>query len=445
MTFDQLFVIGAKSDSNARTAIAILKGKTSTNVCRIIDCKTQIQRELSNVYDGVAVFRESSYTEQKKKLDEGMDVLLNDLYNCTENGNRIRHISAIVSDHPGNISSETNAYFIGLEDCPDVNNNNELIQCIGEFEYALIRLLANSDITENLVTTELSKTAYLTKTIRNSEYHMSMRMLRTTAELLYDYKLISSGEMKRIIDYFKTNNNETPDTEQAITNEVREVLSDCISRNGIKVSVDGGTSYFDSTKPMVYIDKNYVNIMASTIDSRLLMLMKTTQKRNKMLSALKSCGKLYANNNYKRNIDIEVAPAIFKTFSVYSFTKDLLTATCLSKIEAMTYDNYLFTKRESPDGFIPIIKIDWCDKMAGRVVNDTFDEADSMYVSGRTRSGKTRFLVEQAIIRKKSNETTFILDQTGAFSRDELKKHLPDEDVDKYFQHQLMVLTKATL
>lgn len=86
---------------------------------------------------------------------------------------------------------------------------------------------------------------------------------------------------------------------------------------------------------MVLLDSNYINIMAPTIHTHILIHMRTTQKRNKLFRALMDCGKLYANNNYKRSVDVEVAPGVMETVSVYSFPKEILTPECLAKVDAV--------------------------------------------------------------------------------------------------------------
>ena len=93
----------------------------------------------------------------------------------------------------------------------------------------------------------------------------------------------------------------------------------------------------------------------------------------------------------------------------------------------MFYDDYLFSKGQEPAGFIPMIKINGCNKHAGCVIDVSTDEGESLYVSGKTRSGKTRFLVEQAVIRYKSGRKILFIDQTGAFSSEELEKHGVDK------------------
>lgn len=436
LTPDQLFIIEPKSESNAKVIISILKNKNCNNtvVHSLTECRTSLEQELNLMNDGLAVFRDSSYIEDAKRRNAGLEVLLQDL-NCRNgNENASRHLTAIVSDNPGNISSEIPAYFLTLNGCTDINDDPELQQAVGEFEFSLINLLANFKRDENLVTRTLGKTAGLNKAIRNSEYYMTERMLRTSIEILVEYQLISPDEKEQMIQYLRNAHHEGANSNQAVVNEFRKLLSKCIEEGMIGIANQIGPPYFDSTKPMVFLDDGHINIMASTLDDCILVSMKTTKKRNKLLQALKACDKLYANNNYKRNVDVEVEPGITETVSVYSFPKDILTQTCRAKVEALAHADYLFTKQDFPQNFIPIINLD-TNKAAGRVIDDMTDEAESMYISGQTRSGKTHFLVQQAVIRAKSGNKVIIFDQTGAFTHEELKKHLPEEIISKYFTH----------
>lgn len=436
LTTDQMFIVEPKSESNAKAVIALTKNKNfSPNVCPLIDTKTNLQRELTGINDGISLFRDTSYAEDRKKLDAGLNVLLQDLHNCTGNEIRSRHLTVILSDNPGNISSEYPAYFISLSDCPDIGNTDELKQAVGEFDSALIRLLTNAAVNENLVTNVLSRTAYLTKTEANSEYWMTWRIIQTTVDILSEYRLINPDEKREIARFLKRNPHEGIDSDQCITNDFRQVISKCIDSGMIVIANQKGSPYFDSTKPMVFLDDKYINILAATLDSRILPRMKTTRKRNKLLSALKSCEKLYGNNNYKRSLDVETAPGVTETVSVYSFPKNILTPKCMEKINSFAYADYIIKNSEFPKGFIPMALISGCNGAAGVVISDSTDEAESMYISGQTRSGKTHFLVHQAVIRAETGKKVIIFDQTGAFSPDELRKHLPHEIIEQYFSH----------
>lgn len=433
---DQMFIVEPKSESNAKAVIALIKNKNfSPNVCPLIDTKTNLQRELNGINDGIALFRDTSYAEDHKKRDAGLNILLQDLQNCTEREVRSRHLTVILSDNPGNISSEFPAYFISLGDCPDIGNTDKLNQAVGEFESVLIRLLTNSETQENLVTNELGKKAPICKTLSNSERYMSLRMLHTTVEILHNYGVISTEEKHEISNHLTINRHGMPDTNQAITNNFRSVLSFFINSDKLGIANQIGPPYFDPDKPMVFHYGKYINIMAKTLDNLILPQMAGTKKRNKLLSALKFCGKLYSNNNYKRNLDVETAPGVTETVSVYSFPKNILTPKCIEKVNTVAFADYIIKSSEFPKGFIPMVLISECDEAAGVVINDSTDETESMYISGQTRSGKTHFLVQQAVIRAESGKKIIIFDQTGAFSPDELRKHLSHKTVEKCFSH----------
>ena len=162
---DQMFVVEPKSESNARTASAILDNSRRP-MCRLTDCKNAIQRELALINDGIAQLRESSYVEERKQRDAGLDVLLNDLHSQMRRCGQTRHIPVIISDNPGGISSEFPAYFISLKDCPTVDNDSDIQQAVGEFISALIKNLSNAEVTDNLITYALHRTEWLKKALK---------------------------------------------------------------------------------------------------------------------------------------------------------------------------------------------------------------------------------------------------------------------------------------
>ena len=421
---DQLFVVEPKSETNACTASAILDN-SQRPICRLTDCRTAIQYVLALTNDGVALYRDSSYVEDKKHRDVGLDTLLNAVREQSRNNAVNRQIPVVIADNLSNYSSEIPAYFMSLNDCPDVENNEEISQAIGEFISALVKLLSNSDVTDNLITHSLRNIEH--KSTGNEDCCCSLIMLCATVSILNHYKVISFDDLRDILIYLRGQSREMPDTENTITNEFRSVLSEEIVSGDIEVATVESSLYFNPNKYMVYVDEAYINLLAKTLDEKVLPAMKTTKRRNKLLSALKICGKLYFNNNFKRSIDIETSSGVTESFSVYSINKGILDGKCQNKLMELEYFDYTFDKGQEPVGFIPIIKLNSSNKMLGCVINESTDECESMYVSGMSRSGKTRFLVEQAVIRYKSGKKVVVIDQTNAFSPEELEKHGVDK------------------
>lgn len=354
-----------------------------------------------------------------------MDTLLNALREQSRNNAVNRQISVVIADNLSNYSSEIPAYFMSLNDCPDVENNEEISQASGEFISALVKLLSNSDVTDNLITHSLRNIEH--KSTGNEDCCCSSIMLCATASILNHYKVISFDDLRDILIYLRGQSREMPDTENTITNEFRRVLSEEIASGDIEVATAESSLHFDPNN-MVYVDEAYINLLAKTLDEKVLPELKTTRRRNKLLSALKACGKFYSNNYYKRNLDIETSPGVTESFSVYSVNKGILDGKCQNKLKELEYFDYTFDKGQEPVGFIPIIKLNSSNKMLGCVINESTDECESMYVSGMSRSRKTRFLVEQAVIHYKSGKKVVVIDQTNAFSPEELEKHGVDKE-----------------
>ena len=436
LIIEHTFVVEPKNERNAKDIAKLLCVTNKNTVCPLTANVSTLKAELNSVSDGVVLFRDISFIEDHKKLGNGLNTLLQYQNKCSDIGINNRVISVIISDNPGKIPSEFPAYFISLTDCEHIADISGLRQAVGEFETALIKLLSGNDISNNLVTNVLKKAeAHFVKGKRNEDGFMTMKIIIATAELFKDYGIISDEDIENIIDWIIREGKDGFDTNQKVVNEFRKLLSDAITKGVIEVANQIGAPYFDDSKRMIFIDDKCINMTARTLDFMVLNYMKTTKKRNKVLLSLKGCGKLYSNNNYKRNLDVEVAPGKKMTVSVYSFNKDFLTAECQEKINMLAYDKYSFIEEEVPSQFIPMVEFEGCHKIAGYVINDFAAEPESMYVSGKTRSGKTRFLIEQSILHARKGDKVIIFDQTGAFSHDELVKHLSREKAEQLFSH----------
>lgn len=150
--------------------------------------------------------------------------------------------------------------------------------------------------------------------------------------------------------------------------------------------------YFSNPKRMYMIDDAYVNLMIEPINS-VIEHTKTQASRNTFLSALKESGKLHSNNNYKRLLKVKTGPKAWETLNFYSIPIQCLTESCQREIGNIRQFNCLFRVDDLPDGMIPLVKVN--DSFAaGWIINENTDEANSIFVSGKTRSGKKRLCCE---------------------------------------------------
>ena len=432
---DHMFVIETKSEPNAKTTAVFLNNKNpDLKLCSLTTCKTELLNELHGINDGMSLFRDSSYIEEEKKRNECLNLLHKELHNWNSFSSN-RTLTAIITDSLSHYSEEFSAFMLSLEDCPNITDNDVLQKALFEFDAALIKLLSNSDITQNIVTEGLKSVRKIDELNFKEDYSMTQKMLLSTMNILKEYGLITHNEANHIENYiYSSNEHEDVSTNENLVNEFSKALSNRILVNNAKIFSQFDPPYFNPKGNSIVYDGKYINIL-NPFMNRIVGEIKGTRRRNKLLSALKDCGKLHATKNYKRDIDIAVAPDENKMFSVYSFPKNILSPKCIAKLNAAENERFLFHPEEVPKNFDPLLYLPDCNLVAGCVIDETTDEALSVHVSGKPRSGKTTFQMEQALIRARRGEKIIIFDQSEAFTKEQLEKRFSPDIVTKYFSH----------
>ena len=421
---DQMLVVEPTCEYHARGVTAMLKTQSCEDISTtsLLSSKTDLRCTLDLVNDGIALFRDCSFIEDNRKRDESLGYLSQELIEANGMSDQRRKLIAILTNHAGNISSELPALFLNMHGCPDIDDISGFQAALGAFDTAFLSHIACSDRRENEITQSLRTTAHVSKTIAGSDPYKMVRMLRTSVHLLRGYRLISPAEEHEIIQHLKRDLHEAEAPDLLVLNEFAAVLSDQILHSKIRLANQFAPPYYDLEKPMAVVDEHYINLSADTLNIPILFLMRSTQRRNKVLHAAKTLGKLHATNNYKRAIDVSTSASTLETFSFYSFPKSILSPKCSEFVDALAYSEFLFREQQFPDGLIPLITVG-DGKVAGRVVDDATDELESIFCCGKSRSGKSFFTVQQALIRAERGDTVIVFDQSGTWSRKQLREN----------------------
>ena len=430
---DQMLVVEPSCEANARGIIALLKTQDCRDLstCSLNVSMTALRQNLDLVNDGNALFRDSSLLEDRKRRDAALNYLVQELHGANGSSSLRRKQMVIVTEHAGTMP-ELPGLHLSFHGCPDIDDIPAFQNAIGEWDSAFIDHLSHSDPKENEITRALRQTKYLTKNIANADDYMTTRMIRTSVEILVNYKLITPQEQGEIIRFLKTSHYAPSNPDLLICNEFKKVLSDLILEGKIRLSNQFAPPYYDSERSMAVLDAKYINIPAGVVNASILPRMTITHRRNKVLQAMDAGGLLHHTNNYLRNIEVMTVSDIQQTYSFYSFPKSILSSKCQDKLNTLTCADHVFQRWQFPDNFVPILSVG-ASGTAGRVIDENTDAAESLYASGQTRSGKTYFLTQQVLIRAEHGQKVIVFDQTGAFSHDELCKHLSAEQVDEHF------------
>ncbi|MBR3419571.1 MAG: hypothetical protein IKG82_12840 [Oscillospiraceae bacterium] len=429
---DHVFVVIPANPQNAGNLIRLVKNQEfrTTAICPLTEPRTKLQTELDSVNDGTFVIRDNTFIENKRKRTESLELLLQDLYH--ERPDTRRHLIVVITDKPSIIPPELPALYLDFRDAPELVDAPRLQELVGEFTSAFIKALSAMDEHENMLSRALKISSVITKTVRNADSWMMQRILITTAEILREVGLISDNEMRDIRTFFKRYLHEKCDVNLSLTNEFLSVLSSQIEEGKISVFNQEGPPYYNPNRHMVFLSKDgYINFNEGTLNYLVFMHMNSTKRRNKVLSALNDSGVLHANNGYQRNLRVEVGTNKTESFSFYSISRTCLMPDCQDKLNLTAFSDYLFAAGDTPTDFIPIVET--IGGVAGRVVTEDTDEAEAIFITGQTRSGKTFLEVAQSLIRHDAGQFVYVFDQTDAFCREELLKFVPETVVNKRF------------
>lgn len=430
---DKIMMVLPGNESNAKTATVLLSNRnySGTAVCSLTECKTILHHELDSMHDGQVVFRDFGSKAKLRQREAGLEILLDDLKRGQGIDEVSRHMIAIICDDSEIYSTEYPLICLDCSECPEVVNLHQLQQAVGRFHSALINRLSSSNPDDNLVTQAIRETGRIEKTTANQGLTGSEFILHCTMKILEDLGLLTADERVKISNALRADASNVLDFNLTVADDFCQSLSDAIAHGKLAIVDQGGHLHYTDHDHTLLLDKAYINMELNPL-TYVIERMRYPRSRNAVLSALRVCGRLKATNHCKRLLEVKTRHGITESLYFYSIPISSLTPVCQHKIKEIRYSDYLYELEKLPKDFIPIMI--FLNKWAvGHGVIDAAAEAESIYISGRTRSGKTYFQAQQTVIRAELGYHVIVFDQTGAYDKEELKKHLPEEIISEYF------------
>lgn len=431
---DQLIIVEPTSPSAAKTAISLLKNKNYESLVTLnlkSAPKAEVKEYVKSINDGVAVFWDDACIEDWKKHDGNVQVLVDDLYGTDGTEGNSRHLTAIVSENPSNIKSTVPALFVSLTQYNCVSVDYEKLQKLsGEFDSALIQAIVKDPVNMiALIERAIAWANVEAHTVRNSENINTIKLIRGGLYLMENYNMVSPDEKKEIYKALKSNNEIDNDTTTAVINDFGAALNAALFTE-IPVVSQYGSPYYVPGKMMAFEADGYINMESDVLD-RMLMKTKTTHKPLKVLSACAEGKLLRSNNGFKRRLEVGVAPGETKTVNIYSFSTVLLNPQNKEKLAELKNANIMLDPSElSPLNVIPMLTNKSGTKIIGQSRNS--DDNGHQCVIGNSHSGKSRYIIEQAVSAAKHGHQVVVFDHSGSFTEHELRKHLSEETIENF-------------
>ena len=151
---------------------------------------------------------------------------------------------------------------------------------------------------------------------------------------------------------------------------------------------------------------------------------------NKVFEALKAEDLCYVNSG--EHMKTRTVDGVKQRF--VSLSRNLLSDEA-KEIVDMAVASDIFHRQNKPiDNFFPFVKHRCLDMVAGQVITDYKHGTPFIDVTGAPGSGKTDWLMMQAIQRAKAGDVVVVTDPTNSFCKEELSGHrIPDEIIDNHF------------
>lgn len=431
---EEAYAIKPEGEKSAKVAVACIKNKNykTTSICSLTASKTELLKELDSTNDGVALFRDTSLIESQKLRLASFDVLHRDLIGADGKETRGWHVIAIIEDRPSNVPPDFPALHLTLSGTTGEIDVNKLQKLSGEFDSALIKWFVN-DTAEALskLGAAVEQIAQYPSDVFEPERARTIKGLGTTAWFLKELGLIGFDEFNAFTTFVNLDQVQSDSATVDVVNDFREVLNRLIVSGVVRVVGQNDPPYYKSGD--LVSDHDNLSFETVVLDNNILPLMRTTKRRNILLAALNEAELLYSNNNYKRMIEVEVAPYKKRSISVYTIPKAILNADAVDKIQEQELAAFFMCAEQMHRDFMPILRNSSGNGVAGVTAGPELDVNRHQYVCGATRAGKTFYLCQQAVSKARTNEKVLICDHTGGYLNRELSKHLPESVISKYF------------
>ena len=432
---DRVFVLIPDSDYDKNILISLIKriNYSSNVITSLSDRITKVQKALLTGNDMTVLF---SYFEEINDLRAFKNSLKEIRMDITGENNvedSTRKIILIFTDVPVNIPYEYPAYYLQFTE--EIKNIDvDAIQKLsGEFDFLLIQYIINNmDYVKQSVHKAIDNA---NKLLNNNNDGETMKMLITTVILLKEIGFVSETEFQKILDWTKNEATSRQTMNEAICCEFKSALSESICNDEIKIARQSESPYYTNDGKTAFIadkDKS-INFEATVLEKIIFPKIKSTSHKKMLNTALEVEGLLIKSHSQKRKFKVNFGSEVYENVEVFSYSRTALSKEAKQKVDDIIENEFWFRENEIPENFVPTLINENEKTVAGYIFSPDDDINRHEYIFGSTRSGKTFSLVQKSLQRAYSGEIVIIFDQTGAFTQNELIKHISSDILDEYF------------
>lgn len=436
---EQLLVISPSSDIDEEKLEAML----CFNDTKVYPVPTleisekDVLNYLSQIYDGMAVFKDHSFADDSSKVEESMKRLIKVLRRDYGKQSVGRNIIAIISE---------NAAYVANHIAPEkvISLSMEGIQLEFDSEYIHTTTKEMEALVIGTIIDRLNEVRVLISSVvqaaksnrskfQNSETYTTAIILRSAEEFLrcfYNISLISDAEFKKIIQCMNEMKNSVIDTDTAIKRDFAKVVSEYFRSGKFKSVPKRNGMTLDTNRKIAVISGNRLFLGTDMIDE-VLESMRTTHNKRGLIGALDHTGVINTTDGFTHPIELHDINGEHARLYMYDISAEILDADVLYRIHNPESEAFLLSKSEIPEnGFIALIN-DRNGRKAGKQVFYADEDNDHCYTTGQSGLGKTYAQCQLIAKRHALGHKIVVFDSSDSFTYKALCRNLSKRFVDK--------------
>lgn len=400
-----------------------------------------LKHDIKTINDGILLVKDAFAADQYKKIEKGLDLLLNNANGASESNLIFHHISVIISGY-ADLNIPKSMYC--LLEFNDVTTNYMPIQfrnVLRSFDASLIyRIESNYNSFNKIFSHHLSDVRenipnILPKTKVNT-YIMLLTAMRTYNDLFTP--LFKIELEKYIEEWLCSQERDAHALDDLICSEYGKILNQKIDEGYFRFTPKKELTPFDKGTNTIIVDRKERRIYIETEVNEDIAKndMQAISDTDSLTTALNNEGYLHINvHNSKchrlHTIDSDGNPHPLYSHSIkYS----LINNQNKDRFELIDKDMYLYEYDELPyANFLPLIQT-INGRFAGKMLVYEAEESNHYFGTGKTGSGKSWALAQLIPMLFMLGHTVVVFDVSGTYTREKLYKMLPKEVVDILFQ-----------
>lgn len=396
-----------------------------------------VLRELSYVFDGIALYTDDSFADEERKRIESLKAIIKAVRHETISEETGRNLVAIISDNAAYTATKLasdnviviNTYGVPLE--VDANQ----IQCITSEMDSLVISVALSHAAE-IKTLFAERAPLIRKEMSNFAHGEGINTLIMIflVELFLrnfmGFGVFDNNNLKYLIPTIDSKQDRIMDASHAIVNDFAFVLSEHIRSKALSPVTKCRNMTFDDDGHTFILDGERIYLSIETLE-KIPSEMTTTHNIGSLIKALKRTKSLEYKDGNTHPIELHDSNGKHQRLYFYDISAEILDSDVLYKLHNLASESYLMGENEKPvRDFITFIN-DGNGRISGKQVRYKDEENNHVYITGQSGYGKT-YLMDQLIAKcSELGHNSAVLDSSDSFTYESLCRNLPKRFVDE--------------